>query len=236
MTMRTIFTAAVAFSLTLVGASTASTPFGVSEAEANPLRDIGGGTTDGLARADSGLFYGFTMGRGSLGVSCDECRERPALSEGLSLTGHAGLKLGRRLGIYGEYWMIRWRDRDGDWFNDADIHSITQQTISAGAQLWLTRRLFVRASLGYSRHSTDIDYTKREDILFAAAGEESPAPEINNGEGGSNSVATTVGAGFELIRTKTFGLSAEARIARNRLDDKDRDVTSFAASIGLSWF
>ncbi len=232
MRITVIFAAALTLS-TLGGEAT----LGGGEVQANPLRDFDKGTTDGLARASSGLFYGATMGRGSLAVSCDSCRERPRLSEGLSVTGHAGLKVGSRLGFYGEYWMIRWSDRDGDWFDDSDIHSITQQTISAGAQFWVTRRLFLRASLGYGRHSTDIDYTKREDVLFRAEGA-APVPlrETDDGDASSGSVATTIGAGFEIVRTRGFGLSLELRASHNRLDSRERDVSSYAASVGLSWF
>jgi len=224
------------FFASLVGLAVAVSGSGDGLANPNPISMLDSGTTDGLARG-GGFYFGAAMGRGSLDVDCGDCRERPRLSEGLSLTAHAGLRLNERLGVYGEYWLIRWSDRDGDWFDDADIHSITQQMISAGAQLWITRRLFLRASAGYGRHTTDIDYSKPENVLFNAAGDAAPVPEEpKEKDGSSSAMATSVGLGFELIRTRGFGLSAEFRYGRTRADNKDRDVSTTAASIGLTWF
>ncbi len=205
---------------------------------ANPISALDSGTTDGLARDASGFFYGASIGRGSMGINCDECRNRPSLTDGLSVTAHAGFRLMPRLGIYGEYWLNRWRDRDGTWFNDADVHSIRNELLTVGAQLWVTRRLYLKASLGYGRHTTDAVYEDKRPILFSDTSGQAVEPEVFEPEGktSSNALATSAGIGFEFIRTKTFGMSLEFRFAKSQADSRGREINSAAASFGLAWF
>lgn len=206
----------------------------VAPAAAEPDRSLGGdfaaATSDGKVH-DRGLYGGASIGRGSLDVACAGCPARPSLDDALSLSAFAGFRLGDRVGVFAEYWLTRWSDRSGPWFGDSQTHDLSQQTATAGAQLWLTGRLWLRAQIGAGRHDSDFNYRNLPRSSFAASGQKMK-PESDRSYG----AATAFTAGFEWARIQTFAATIELRAARTRPDSQSREVTTGSLSLGVTWF
>jgi hypothetical protein len=208
----------------------AVTAMPANAAPRSPIEAFDAATSDGQAH-DIGLYGGAAIGRGSLDISCADCAARPALDDALSVSAFAGYRLLPRVAVFGEYWLTRWSDRSGPWFGDSQVHDLSQQTISAGTQVWVTDRLWLRAQLGVGRHASDIDYRDVPSASFAAAGQKmQPTSDRSHG------AATVLGAGFEWARTRTFAASIELRAARTRPDSQSREVTTGSLSLGAAWF
>lgn len=202
----------------------------VAPALGSPLDHIDGATSDGKPH-ETGLYGGATIGRGSLDIACDGCPARPTLDDALSLSAFAGFRLNERIGVFGEYWLTRWSDRSGPWFGDSQIHDLTQQTVTAGAQVWVTGRLWLRAQLGTGRHDSDYNYRNLPRTSFAVSGQKME-PESDRSYGAASALA----AGFEWARTRTFAATIELRAARTRPDSQSREVTTGSLSLGATWF
>ncbi|HTM23287.1 MAG TPA: hypothetical protein VL172_22350, partial [Kofleriaceae bacterium] len=121
------------------------------------------GPSDMLAEPDHGVragwVFGGNVGRGRLDISCPGCGHMAGLSDALSIGGHAGRMLTPRLAALVDVWVVRYADRDNYWFGDSADHVVEQRVITGAAQLWVSRRWWLRAGLGGGYHRSDADYT-----------------------------------------------------------------------------
>src|SRR5688572_2265489 len=122
---------------------------------------------DGLLAATSeaggprtGWMYGANIGRGRLDISCPGCGDMAGLNDALSIGGHVGKMVGPRLAVMLDLWMVHYNDRDNGWFGDSQDHLVQQRIAMGAAQLWVSRRLWLRAGLGAGHHESDADYTE----------------------------------------------------------------------------
>jgi hypothetical protein len=177
----------------------------------------------------SGLMGGLGFGGGGVDVRCNGCPET-SVSDGLSLIGHAGYMLNPRLALLGEAWHIRWSGRDNVELGGGD-HHVEQTTLTAAAQLWLHKRIWIRAGIGASRHTSDVDYSPpRVGTLPAGTVVEPGASE-------SRYVGSAIFAlGIELIRREDFAIDLQFRGGASSDEQTGIDVDSNGFIFGLNWY
>lgn len=210
----------------------AQTPVGLSGSDRS--------SSDGsLVR--EGLFAGFSFGRGSIEVQCDECGNgSETLTEAFSLQGHLGHMITPQLAVVGEHWTVRYNARGGALFDDNAKHLVAQHVSSLGAQLFLGGSFWVRTGFGVGWHITDGDYA-REPVSMdtrpsgASAIQPRPAPVRTapvSGGGGAYFAAI----GWELAASRSFVAEVQLRAATTvRADDQYR-VRNIGLNVGASWY
>jgi len=203
------------------------------------------GSVDGAASGDaaklagerSGFTLGASIGRGRIDIACDICDDVDPITEGLSISLHGGVMVLPNLSIIGEYWSVRYNGRGSDWFPDSRDHHVAQHLVTAGAQLWLLRNLYVRGGLGVGWHHSDSLYAKvdRDDrggALAAAAGEQG----MTDDPAGRYTPAATAGIGFEFAHTTSFAADVQLRVGSTRRPDDEYQVHNVALTFGAAWY
>ena len=190
-----------------------------------------------IAGERSGFAFGFSFGRGGLDVECPRCGNVAAITEGLSLTAHAGFLLSPNLALLAEHWTVRWNDRGSEWFDDGADHLVAQRMTFAAAQLWLTPTLWLKAGLGVGWHISDSLYTKPP-----LPSDRSPRPASLSGETGSHDEAGRAAPayftaiGWEYAHTATFAADIQLRFGATRRPADEYQIYTTGLNFGLSWF
>ena len=182
-----------------------------------------------------GFGFGASIGRGSIEISCDICDNVDPITEGVSVSVWAGFLLNPRLMVMGEYWTVRYNGRGSDWFSDNSIDNyIAQHLVLGGVQLWMTRRIYLRAGLGLGWHESDSRYadvhrdpTPPGSALPALAPDD-PAPRLTP--------ATALGVGFEFAHTRSFAADISLRVGTTRRPSDEYQVHDVAVTFGASWY
>ena len=182
----------------------------------------------------SGFTIGGSIGRGRIAIECAACDNVAPLTEALSSSVHVGFMLQPQLSIIAEHWAIIYNDRGSDWFPDSQDHAVQQHLQTFGAQLWLTRRAYLRAGLGFGWHQSDSQYAKvqRDDGPVAAA--------AGTGSGGESAgkftPAATVGVGFEFAHTRAFAADVQLRMGTTRRPADEYQVHNVGLNFGAAWY
>ncbi len=191
---------------------------------------------DGILAATSasggprlGWMYGANIGRGRLDMSCPGCGSM-ALNDALSIGGHVGKMVSPRLAVMLDVWVVHYNDRDNNLFGDSQDHLIQQRIATGAAQLWVSRRWWLRAGLGAGHHESDAAYTEAPMTTAGvrAAGGESPQPPSRI------ALATALAAGVEIIHTQGLAIDLQLRSALSRGTGVDTQTT--AVEFGVSWY
>ncbi len=199
-----------------------------------------GGDTSVSSDADgerNRFTFGTSIGRGSISIDCPICDNVAPLTEALSFSAHVGWMITPRLALIGEYWTVRYNNRGSDWFPDSRDHAVVQHITTISGQLWLTKRLYIRAGLGVGRHSSDSLYTK-PDVY------ESDDPLLRSARGSNDNMmagtvtaaATTFGIGFEFAHTKNFAADVQLRAGHTDVNDSKFSVDNTGITFGVSWY
>lgn len=184
----------------------------------------------------SRFAFGMSIGRGSIAIECPICDGVAPLTEALSVSVHAGYMVTPRLALIGEYWSVRYNNRGSDWFPDSQDHAVLQHMATIGGQLWLTKRLYIRAGIGLGRHSSDSLYTK-PDVYESDDGFLRAAQGMMGTESGSRTTAaTTIGAGFEFAHTKNFAVDVQFRVGRTATNVDKFSVHNTGITFGVAWY
>jgi hypothetical protein len=193
----------------------------------------------------SGLTFGASIGRGSIDIRCDECGDVAPITEGLSLAAHAGYMLLPRIGIVGEHWTVRYNDRGSEWFDDSEPHLVAQRIFVAGAQAFLTNRIWLKAGLGVGWHISDSRYanppmqgrnTEPVTASSGAAGSQDPVRPMETSDSNSLSPAFLLAAGFEFAHNEFFAADVQLRIGHTRRPQDEYQIYNTALNIGFNWY
>lgn len=189
--------------------------------------------TDG---ARGGFTFGASIGPSKLQISCPGCSLEP-LDQGLSLSAHAGAVLTTRLALVVEHWRVVWEGRDNYWFGSSTRYVVQEQFNTVGAQLWLTKRFWLRGGVGVSRHKSDVSYASIADggnpgLRSVAGGEVPPRPLDHT----RKAPALTAAAGMELVYTPTFAVDLALRVGTGSAGDRGIETTAGAFTIGATWY
>jgi hypothetical protein len=179
----------------------------------------------------TGWMYGANIGRGRLDISCPGCGSMSPLNDALSIGGHVGKMVSPRLAVMLDVWVVRYHDRNNYWFGDSQDHLIEQRVATGAAQLWVSRRWWLRAGLGAGHHQSDADYTEAPMTsagVRAAGGSSSPQPPSRV------AMATALAAGVEIIHTRGLAIDLQLRSALSRGSGVDTQTT--AVEFGVSWY
>lgn len=182
-----------------------------------------------------GIGFGAAIGRGSIEISCDICDGVDPITEGVSASLWGGYMLTPRLMVIGEYWTVRYSGRGSDWFTDASRDQyVAQHMVLGGVQLWLTRRLYLRASVGPGWHDSDSRYADVDrnpttgGSSLPRLAPDDPAPRVSS--------ATSFGIGLEFAHTRTFAAEVMLRAGTTRRPADEYQVTNVAITFGASWY
>ena len=171
------------------------------------LMSAGAARAQGVeVRGRSGLTVGIGLGLGNMGCEGNGCED---VTEAAGIDGHIGVMLIPRLALIGELWGMG---------HTEDRVTITQTIATIGAQLWLTRRLWLRGGLGVAHSSFNydgdlIDISSRSDTV----------------------PGFTLGAGIEVVATRHFALDLSLRGGTGVYEDDTR-VNNLMLGVGASWY
>ena len=105
-----------------------------------------------------------------------------------------------------------------------------------GVQLWMTRRFYLRASVGPGWHESDSRYANLDpDPAPSTSGNslprlapDDPAPLVTP--------ATSFGVGLEFAHTRTFAAEVFVRAGTTMRPDDEYQVQNVALTFGASWY
>ena len=160
---------------------------------------------DPASTARRGWNVGFGLGGGEISCGGPGC-------DGVTEAGSLDLQLGHmirpRLRAVFDVWGMAHREEDID---------VSQTIATAGLQVWILNRLWLRGGIGLARASFDYDGT--------LDGEEDDSQTVL-GLGG--------GIGFEILSRRTFALDLELRGGTGFYEDKR--AHNGAIRLGLTWY
>ena len=182
----------------------------------------------------SGWMFGASIGRGELNVdvACTTCPKLDALREALSLNAHVGFMVNPRLALVVDGWLVRYKERDNLRFADSSDHLIVESSLLAGAQVWATRRIWLRAGLGLAWHETDLEYPVAARPVPAGKRPGGSPPVTTSDDLGP---AAGVALGLEVARTPGFGFELILRTGGAR-HTGGVDVGVTAIALGGTWY
>jgi hypothetical protein len=189
----------------------------------------------------TGFTFGASIGRGNIDMACEGCGNLPSLEEALSYSVHGGYMLAPRLALVGEFWDVRYNDRNSSFFTDSNDHVVSQQMVTVGAQLWLLKSLWLRAGIGSARHISDSQFSKRRGFpggrVPAASGDSSSGQtEPDPGRVSAWAPSAVAAVGWEFVHTRTFAVDVQVRAANSRMDGGDYNVRNLAVVFGANWY
>lgn len=184
----------------------------------------------------TGFTIGGSLGRGRIAIECDICDNVEPLTEALSTSLHVGYMIQPQLAIIAEHWAIIYNDRGSDWFPDTRDHAVEQHLQTFGAQLWVTRRAYLRAGIGVGWHRSDSYYANpnRNDGPTPAAGTSDGGTMDESA--GTFTPAWTVGAGYEFAHTRAFAADVQLRAGTTRRPADEYQVHNVGLNFGVAWY
>ncbi len=182
-----------------------------------------------------GLMFGASVGRGSIAVECDICRNVAPLTEALSLTAHVGMMVSPRLAVLAEHWTVRYNDRGDEWFDDSADHLVAQRITTLSGQVWLGRRLWVKAGAGMGKHISDSPYTRT--ATAPPLDGTRRARSSGDGEGaGVYTPAFTGAIGYEFAHRSDFAVDVQFRVGSTRRPAEEYQIRNTGIVFGVTWF
>ena len=206
--------------------------FSARPGEARPLRDKAGSSP-----VRDGFTMGATVGRGSIDIRCTTCTDTK-LSDALSVTGHMGYMVNPRLAIVAEHWMVRFKDRGSDLFDDSEDHLVAQHMTGLAAQLFVTKRLWVKGGFGFGWHLSDGDYgdpVPTPDVMENSTHPPAGAADSES-EGTVFGTTTFVAIGVELAHNEYFAADLQLRGGTTRRSDDRYQVYNTGLNVGFNWY
>ena len=157
-----------------------------------------------------GLVFGGSLDAGVIGCqtkSDNDCGHGAHHAAGFSV--HLGAMVSPTVAILGEASVMA---------HTEDSLTATQVLATANVRAWLTPRLWLQGGLGVARSKLSFDKDARSVSAMTAT-----VPAVSGA------------VGFELVRTRTFGLDLELRGASG-LHQDDVRISSVALGVGATFF
>lgn len=189
-----------------------------------------------LSPERDGLTMGASFGRGSIEVDCDTC-DAATLREALSLAAHIGYMVTPRIALVGEHWTVRYNERGGPLFDDSERHLVAQHMSTIAAQIFVTRRLWLKAGVGVGWHITDGDYDKDLPMsgpVATSARGDGRMPEKSDSAALGN--ATFAALGWEFAHNTVFAADIQFRVGTTRRPDERYQILNTGLNIGFNWY
>jgi hypothetical protein len=108
--------------------------------------------------------------------------------------------------------------------------------VTAGAQLWLLERLYLRAGLGAGWHHSDSRYAKVGRDRVRTNLRPATSEPVMDSQAGKYTPAATFGVGFEFAHTKRFAADIQLRVGSTRRPSDEYQVHNVALTFGAAWF
>lgn len=194
------------------------------------------------AYAEPGFYAGVSIGRGSIGIDCDNCYGVPDITEALSLTGSIGYRLNSQIGIVGEYWRVTHNDFGTDWFDDEAPHQITQNMATLALQVWVIKNVWLKAGAGTGWHISDSPYATvpvDDRIRFAQGlsnetSTRATLPRPRDSVSGEPSRAVFAAIGWEFLKSEHISIDVQLRVGKTIRPEYQFQIYNTAFNIGFT--
>lgn len=176
------------------------------------------GVPGGFHERAGRLMWGVGLGAGGMSVNgtdvrCDTCDYNPlAFAGDVHVGGTLSPRLALMLDVQGNSQPV---DVSGGYTT-----SLTQVMTMAAAQYWVTPQLWIKGGLGVATLTLDQQYQGE------LVGQSAP----------SKGTAAMVGAGYEVLSSRTFAVDVQARLATGTYNGTDDHVSTGSVGVGLSWY
>ncbi len=204
-----------------------------TDAEASPARDKAG-----TSPIRDGFTLGATMGRGSIDIRCATCSDAK-ITEALSATGHLGYMVSPRLAIVGEYWLVRFKDRGSELFDDSEVHLVSQHMSTLAAQVYVTERLWIKGGFGFGWHVSDGDYDAPppapSGMPTNTHGTTTTTPEAAPRDA-AQGTTRFVAMGLEVAHNHSFAADIQLRAGKTSFPERNYEVYNTGLNLGFHWY
>lgn len=159
-----------------------------------------------------GLTLGFDLGLGSMDarsgpLRCDGCQNDPA-------AGQLGFWIGAMLNP--RFALMFHGSITGQALDDNGDETLVNSTALLAAKVWLSRRLWLKAGLGFASLSISSDIGGDEKLDEGGAG--------------------MIGIGFEAIHSRKFAMDIALTATSSSYEAIDEEISIGTLNLGFSWF